>query len=335
MRDLLSRDGDAITDLDVRRATLEDTYLAMVQRYESGERTERRRERVRRGSRWILGCTRSAPACGADGPSSSSASGARRTRASTSSWPLITLIYLFFNRADRVEGTDLYLPAVALPSILGALVAFNMVIGPAYTLAMEREDGTLLRARAVPHGLIGYVTGQVVVNMLGIVPSFAVILIPSALLFDGVMSQGAQGWFTVLWVVGLGLLATLPIGILIGSLVPSAQKVGTWGMLPMLVLVGTSGIFFPIQELWGWVQGLAQVFPVYWLGLGMRSAFLPEAAAALEIGGSWRTPQTVMVLTAWAVFGLLVAPVVLRRMVRRQSGSQVAAAQQEAVQWVR
>jgi len=42
-----------------------------------------------------------------------------------------------------------------------------------------------------------------------------------------------------------------------------------------------------------------------------------------------------MVLTAWAVFGLIAAPVVLRRMLRRQSGSQVAAAQQEAVQWVR
>ena len=161
------------------------------------------------------------------------------------------------------------------------------------------------------------------------------ILIPSAILFGGAMHQGAQGWFTVAWVVLLGLLATLPIGMMIGSLAPSVQKVGTWGMLPVLVLVGISGIFFPIQELWGWVQAVAQVFPVYWLGLGMRSAFLPDAAAALEIDGSWRTPQTVLVLTAWTVFGLLVAPRVLRRMVRRQSGSQVAAAQQEAVQWVR
>ena len=248
---------------------------------------------------------------------------------------LITLVYLFFNRADRVVGTDLYFPAVALPSILGAMVAFNMVIGPAYTLAMEREDGTLLRARAVPNGLIGYVTGQVVVSSLSLVPSFLVILIPSAVLFDDVMSQGAVGWLTVLWVVVLGLLATLPIGIMIGSLAPGVQKVGTWGMLPILVLLGISGIFFRIQELWGWVQAVAQIFPMYWLGLGMRSAFLPEAAAALEVGGSWRTPQTVMVLTAWTVFGLVVAPMVLRRMVRRQSGSQVAAAQQEAVQWVR
>ncbi|MDP9119128.1 MAG: ABC transporter permease, partial [Actinomycetota bacterium] len=33
--------------------------------------------------------------------------------------------------------------------------------------------------------------------------------------------------------------------------------------------------------------------------------------------------------------GLLIAPVVLRRMARHQSGSQVAAARDEAAQWVR
>ncbi len=37
VRDLLSRNGDEIADLDVRRATLEDTYLAMVHQHESGD----------------------------------------------------------------------------------------------------------------------------------------------------------------------------------------------------------------------------------------------------------------------------------------------------------
>ncbi|MGH3366501.1 MAG: ABC transporter permease, partial [Nocardioidaceae bacterium] len=158
-------------------------------------------------------------------------------------------------------------------------------------------------------------------------------LVPSYLLFEDVMS-GAVGWATVAWVLVLGMLATLPIGMVIGSLVPNAQKVGTWGMLPILVLAGISGIFYPIQQLWVWVQIVAQAFPMYWLGLGMRSAFLPEAAASVEIGDSWRTAQTVLVLGAWAVAGMLVTPFVLRRMARRQSGSQVEAARQTAAQWV-
>jgi ABC-2 type transport system permease protein len=248
---------------------------------------------------------------------------------------LAVLGYLFIRRDDTVEGTDLLVPAVSLPSILGSLIAFGVVVGPAYTLAMEREDGTLLRYKAIPHGLRGYFTGQLLAHSLGPLPQMLVILVPSFLLFDDVMAGGADGWLTVAWVYVLGVLATMPLGMIIGALVPNTQKVGSWGMLPVLVLAGISGIFFPIQQLWGWVQVVAQVFPMYWLGLGMRSAFLPDSAAALEVGGSWRTTETVLVLSAWAIIGMLVTPRVLRRMSRRQSGSQVEAARQAALQWIR
>jgi ABC-2 type transport system permease protein len=247
---------------------------------------------------------------------------------------LLVLGYLVLRRNTEVEGTDLLLPSVALPSILGALVAFGVVIGPAYTLAMEKEDGTLLRHKAVPHGLVGYFTGQLFFQTSGLIPQMLVILVPSFLLFDGLMVDGS-GWFTVAWVLLLGILATMPIGMVIGALVPSTQKVGTWGMLPVMVLGGISGIFYPVQQLWGWVQVVAQVFPMYWMGLGMRSAFLPDSAAALEIGDSWRTWQTVVVLGIWAVVGMVVTPRVLRRMSRRSTGSQVQAARDAAVQWVR
>jgi ABC-2 type transport system permease protein len=242
--------------------------------------------------------------------------------------------YLYLRRDTPVEGTDLMLPSVALPSILGGLLAFGLVIGPAYSLAMEKEDGTLLRAKAVPHGLVGYFAGQLVLHSSSIVPQMVAVLVPSFLLFDGLMAD-PSGWFTVVWVLVLGLLATLPIGMTIGALVPSAQKVGMWGMLPVMVLAGISGIFYPIQALWGWVQVIAQVFPMYWLGLGMRSAFMPDSAASVEIGDSWRTLETVLVLGAWAVVGALLAPALLRRMARRQSGSQIAAAREAATQWVK
>jgi len=246
-----------------------------------------------------------------------------------------TLAYLWFNRDTEVEGTSLLLPAVALPGILGALLAFGAVIGPAYSLAMEREDGTLLRHKALPHGVQGYVTGQLVYHSLSLLPLLLVVLVPSFLLFDGIMGRGPAGWATFSWVLLLGLLATLPLGVILGSVVPSTQKVGTWGMLPVLVITAISGIFAPVQAMWGWVQVVAQVFPTYWIGLGMRSAFLPDAAVAAELGGSWRTGQTVLVLLAWTAFGLLVAPRVLRRMARRQSGSQVQSAREAALQWVR
>ena len=246
----------------------------------------------------------------------------------------LVLGYLWIRRnADSpIEGVPF--AAFALPSLLGGLIAFGVVVGPAYTLAMEKEDGTLLRHRAIPNGVVGYVSGQLLFQSLNAIPQLTVVLVPSFLLFDGLMAD-PSGWFTVLWVLVLGLLAAMPIGLVIGSLVPGVQKVGSWGMLPVMIMAGISGIFFPIQQLWGWVQVVAQVFPMYWLGLGMRSAFLPDEAAAAEIGGSWRTLETVAVLGAWALAGAIVTPIVLRRMARRQTGSQVQAARDASLQWVR
>lgn len=244
------------------------------------------------------------------------------------------LAYLFLRRNTEVDGTGLMVPSVALPSLLAMLVAFGVVIGPAYALAMEKEDGTLLRHKAAPYGLRGYFTGQLLFQTLSVVPQMVCILLPSFLLFDNLMDS-PSGWLVVAWVLALGLLAMMPLGMIIGALVPSTQKVGTWGMLPVMVLAGISGIFYPLQQMWGWVQVVAQVFPVYWLGHGMRAAFLPDAAAVLEVGGEWRLWETAAVLGAWAILGALVVPRVLRRMTRRSTGSQVEAARDASLQWVR
>jgi ABC-2 type transport system permease protein len=244
----------------------------------------------------------------------------------------LTLTFLVWNRNEPYADTDLLLPAVVLPGILGALVVLGAYIGPMYSLAAEREDGTLLRVKAVPRGMTGYVCGQVLFQSASVVPMFAIIILPSLVLFDAVSHRGALSWLTVAGVTLLGLLAVLPIGIIVGSLIKGPNRVGTWGMLPIMALLTTSGIFYPIQELWGWVQAVVQVFPMYWLGLGMRSALLPPEAVALEVGASWRTLEMMLVLGAWAVTGLLAAPYVLRRVARKQAGSEVQARREAALQ---
>jgi ABC-2 type transport system permease protein len=105
-------------------------------------------------------------------------------------------------------------------------------------------------------------------------------------------------------------------------------------MLPLFGLIAVSGIFYPITNYPGWMQWIAQAFPVYWLGLGMRSALLPDSMAAVEFGESWRHLETFGVLGVWAVLGLTLAPIVLRRMARRESGSTVAARREKAMQRV-
>lgn len=247
-------------------------------------------------------------------------------------FPAIMLIVLFFLRDNIVGETGLPLATLALPSVIGLLLAYGGMVGVATILAAEREDGTLLRAKALPHGMIGYVTSGVLRMALETVFYVLILLLPGLVLIDGLLVGGAGGLLSLVWVLVLGLFASLPIGMIIGSLARSPRAVGGWGFLLTGGLTTISGIFYPITALAGWVQAIAQIFPFYWLGLGMRSALLPDEAVAVEIGQSWRHLETVAVLGAWAVAGLLIAPPVLRRMARRESGSHVEERRQKALQ---
>jgi ABC-2 type transport system permease protein len=246
----------------------------------------------------------------------------------------ISVGVLLFQRNARVEGSTLPLAMLTLPGILGLWLAVGGYQGAAGTLAVEREDGTLLRAKAVPQGMVGYLVGRVVSLSLATLFTLAISFVAALLLLPELATAGRSGWPTLIWVVALGLLATLPWGAIVGSLVRSPNSAFGLTMLPAMGLTAISGIFYPITALPGWVQGIAQVFPIYWLGLGIRSGLLPDAAAAVEISGSWRHLETAAVLGAWALAGLLTAPAVLRRMARRESGSSVQARWQRRLQRV-
>jgi ABC-2 type transport system permease protein len=243
----------------------------------------------------------------------------------------ILLAVMFFTRGAEVPGTTFSLGAQMLPGALGMSVAFGGLMSVASMLTIEREDGTLLRAKATPNGMLGYLIGKIVlVTGMGVV-SLTLLLVPGAFLLDGLSLDSPSSWITMAGVVLLGMVATMPLGAIFGSLVSNPREMGLI-FLPIMGLVATSGIFYPISSMPGWLQGLAQIFPIYWLGLGMRSALLPADLAAVEIGQSWRHLETAAVLGAWAVLGLVLAPIVLRRMARRESGSSVAARREKAIQ---
>ncbi|MBW4721735.1 ABC transporter permease [Saccharothrix obliqua] len=242
------------------------------------------------------------------------------------------LIVLWFQRDLTVPGTTVSLAALTLPSMLGMAVAFNGIVGPAGQLSMNREDGTLLRAKAVPNGMVGYLLGRVTQTSLDLLVTLLVVFVPGYLVVGGLSGVGVPEVLYLLVVLVVGMAATLPWGAVIGSLAKSPQGAMGFTMLPIMGVIAISGIFYPITAIPGWLQVVAQGFPVYWLGLGTRSALLPDAAAAAELTGSWRTLEMFGVLGVWAVLGFLVAPTILRRMARRESGSDMEQRRQAALQ---
>jgi ABC-2 type transport system permease protein len=147
-------------------------------------------------------------------------------------------------------------------------------------IAVDREDGTLLRAKATPNGMIGYLVGKIVMFALTNLVGLVLLVIP-ALTVAGDLLLGPRTWLLLALVFVLGMVSTVPVSVALGSLVKSAAQTGLLFLASMLLII-PSGIFYPITALPTWLQWVGQGSPFYWLGLGARSAMLPGVAAARE-----------------------------------------------------
>ncbi|MEV3922290.1 ABC transporter permease [Actinomadura coerulea] len=200
----------------------------------------------------------------------------------------------------------------------------NLPVG----IAADREEGALLRLRTVPGGTRAYLVARAVSVLLQIAGHVLLMLAAGAVFAGLALPPAAGDWLTLAWVLALGTLAVVPIGAAIGTLLPGPRNAASILSLPLMALTLVSGVMFPVGRLPEGVQWVAQMFPLYWQGLGLRSVFLPDSMAVAEIGGSWRLAETAAVLGAWAVAGLLLAPVLLLRAARRESGARLAERQE-------
>lgn len=239
---------------------------------------------------------------------------------------------LFFQRDSDLSGTGFSLALATLPGLIGMNVAAGGWMGTAQMLAVEREDGTLLRSKSTPNGMLGYLVARVTLATLNTLLGLVIFVAAGLFLVPGVADVPLTGWVMLLAVFLLGMVATMPWGAIVGALVKSSGAGFGLSFLPMVVLIAISGIFYPITAMPGWVQAVALVFPVYWLGAGMRDALLPEAAGAAELGGEFHTWESFGVLGLWAVVGVAIAPRVLRAMARKESGSAMESRKQAALQ---
>lgn len=236
----------------------------------------------------------------------------------------IAVTVLLFLRGVDVDDAPVSLGAMNMPSLAGMMIVWGGVFGVVGTLLMDRTNGTLLRAKSMPGGMVGYLIGHLVSIVLFTAVSVLVLLVTGLLVFDGLEFDSPDRWLMFLAVLVLGMFATIPIGAVLGALLDNPSGMGLV-MMPFMALVAISGTFYPIAALPDWLQAVGQAFPLYWTGLGMRHAMLPDSAVAVEIGGSWRTLTMFVVLLAWAVASTALAPKLLSRMARRESGSSVSA----------
>ncbi|MBE1534613.1 ABC transporter permease [Actinomadura algeriensis] len=230
-------------------------------------------------------------------------------------------------------GHDVKGAAGASQAVLmtAGFIAFSVytagLMGLPMSIAADREEGTLLRMRTIPNGVPAYLIGRAV-YVLAQIGTYVALMLVAGAAFGGLDLPAAGDWLTLAWVLVLGTLSVVPLGAALGALLPGSRNAAGILSLPMMGLMLVSGVMFPVTAMPEPVQWVAQAFPLYWQGLGLRSVFLPDAMLAAEIGGSWRLAEAAAVLGAWSLLGLLLAPVLLRRAARRESGTRLARAQE-------
>ena len=177
----------------------------------------------------------------------------------------------------------------------------------AIAIPQERDEGTLKRLQGVPMPKAAYFIGKVGLVFVTYVGQ-TVVLIATGVAFYGIeMPTGIDVWWRFTWISVLGLISCTLLGVAFSS-VPKSGKGASAVVSPIvLVLQFTSGVFFMYNQLPSWMQQFSSLFPLKWLTQGMRSVFLPQEAAALEVVGSFEVGRTALVLGAWLLGSALLA----------------------------
>lgn len=182
----------------------------------------------------------------------------------------------------------------------------------AISIPMEREDGTLKRLQGTPMPRSAYFIGKIGMVFVAYIAQVTILITVGVIFFGIDLPTTPFAIFTFVWVSVLGLIAWTLLGIAY-SVVPKQGKGAAALVSPVvLVLQFTSGVFFVFSDLPQWMQTFASLFPLKWLTQAMRSVFLPDTAAALEVAGSWELGLTALVLVIWIAIGAVLATVFFR-----------------------
>lgn len=206
-----------------------------------------------------------------------------------------------------------------LPGMLAAGIMLTSFQSLAISITTERDDGTLKRLRGTPAPPLAYFLGKVGLVLVTSAGQIVLLLAVAALAFGIDLPGDSSRWLTFAWVFVLGTAAGTVLGVAFSSVPRSARSASAVVTSVVLVLQFISGVFFVFNQLPGWLQDVASVFPLKWMAQGMRSVFLPPELEVTEVAGSWQHGPTALVLAAWLAVGLVLCARTFR-WTRRDAG---------------
>jgi ABC transporter DrrB family efflux protein len=224
--------------------------------------------------------------------------------------PLVfTLLFLY------VFGSAIDIPGIRyqdylLPGLIGQQLAFGL-IGAGTATATDFSTGVVDRFRSLPVHRLAILTAQVVGQVLEQVLGMTIVVV-LGLVLGWRPTFGVGGFFELVGLVLLGLVAFTWFGVLIGMVFRSSdavQGVGFSLVFPMSFLAGT---FVPIQ-------GMALIPRVIgeWDPISALVAAVRHVSQGTEAHGSWMLEHPEISMVGWCALIMAVCvPLALRRFSR-------------------
>jgi ABC-2 type transport system permease protein len=194
-----------------------------------------------------------------------------------------------------------------LAGMIASGIVYTSFQNLAISIPQERDDGTLKRLQGTPMPKAAYFVGKVGLVLLVYVVQVAALMALGVALFGVHLPTRPADWWTFGWLSVLGLTCCTLLGIGFSSLARTGRGAPALVSPVVLVLQFTSGVFFQYDELPGWMQQFAALFPLKWLCQGMRSVFLPDTFQNRELAGSWELDRVALILLVWSAAALVVA----------------------------
>ena len=183
--------------------------------------------------------------------------------------PAIIQPYNVQNRGI-VPGNPNYFEFVA-PGIMAMVVMMSLMTGLPHAISYEKDMGTLDGMLVAPTSRWAIILGKVSSQTIrGLIQGFVVLAL--AVLIFGVVIHGSIG--LVMLLILLTVFSFVGLGILITSFADKEETATMVMMTLMFPMMFLSGVFFPIGQMPGIMQTIAQFLPLTYAASAMRKVMV-------------------------------------------------------------
>ncbi|MEO5723780.1 MAG: ABC transporter permease [Ilumatobacteraceae bacterium] len=204
--------------------------------------------------------------------------------------------------AKAITFRQYFLAGMVASGVMSA--CFNNL---AISISIEKSEGMLKLLGLTPLPPAAYFGGKLLSCLVISIIEAVLMLIVGLAMFGLSLPVDVTHWVVFGGVFVIGVVTCVLLGIAYTRLIPNSRAAAPMVMPIYLILQFISGVFFQFTQIPTALRWVADVFPLRWMALGLRYAFLPDWFKSQETGQQWNLPVVFTVLAAWLVVGSVLA----------------------------